>query len=133
VVYFYQQRKEKSMGSLINQIYGSMVNTPEPAVGMGVTFLSHSDRDAGTIIEVNTAKRYIVVTDDDAERIDSNGMSESQEYKFTTVWHGRPRYFRKNKHGKWREMRFNENKRLVFVGTQGLLVGERQKYYDFSF
>ncbi len=121
------------MGSLINQIYGSMVNTPEPAVGMGVTFLSHSDRDAGTIIEVNTAKRYIVVTDDDAERIDSNGMSESQEYKFTTVWHGRPRYFRKNKHGKWREMRFNENKRLVFVGTQGLLVGERQKYYDFSF
>jgi len=88
------------MGSLINQIYGSMVGTPEPEVGMGVTFLSHSDRDAGTIIEVNTAKRYIVVTDDDAERTDSNGMSESQEYKFTTVWHGRPRYFRKNKHGK---------------------------------
>jgi len=56
------------------------LNEPEPTVGMGVTMLSWSDRHAGTIVEVNMKKRYIAITEDDATRIDNNGISEGQQY-----------------------------------------------------
>jgi len=121
-------------GSVMNHLYSRMtIGEPKPFVGMGVTFLSWTDRHAGTIIEVNTKKNYIVCTDDDCKRIDSNGMSEAQEYEYTTNPDGHKRYFRKDKNGQWRSMRFNENKRLVYSGIHGLRIGEREKYHDFSF
>ena len=52
-------------GSLINHLYSRMtINEPEPTVGMGVTMLGWTDREAGTIVEVNMKKRYIAVTED---------------------------------------------------------------------
>lgn len=121
-------------GSLINHLYSRMtVGEPELVAGMGVTFLSWTDRNPGTIVEVNNAKRYIVVTDDSYSRIDGNGLSESQEYEYTTNPDGYKRYFRKDKNNQWREMRHNENGRLVYTGGCGLRVGEREKYHDFSF
>jgi hypothetical protein len=120
-------------GSLVNHLYSRMtIGAPEPTVGMGVTMLSWTDRDAGTIVEVNMKKRYIAVTEDRAERIDNNGISESQEYKFTPVLDGHLNYYRKDKKGQWRRCYHNQNGRLVF-GTGGLIVGRREKYYDFSF
>jgi hypothetical protein len=108
------------------------LNEPEPTVGMGVTMLSWSDRDAGTIIEVNTKKRYIAVTEDDAKRIDNNGISEGQEYEYTTCLDGCITYYKKDKNGQWRKCYYNENNRMVF-GRGGLILGRREKYYDFSF
>lgn len=118
--------------SLVNHLY-SLTNSPEPVVGMGVTFLYWTDRSPGTIVEINRS-RYIVCTDDDYRRIDANGMSESQEYEYNSNFDGRRRYFRKDKKNKWREMVRNENGRLVFAGSSsGLLIGEREKYHDFTF
>jgi hypothetical protein len=120
-------------GSLVNHLYSRMtLNEPEPTVGMGVTMLSWSDRDAGTIIEVNTKKRYIAVTEDDAKRIDNNGISEGQEYEYTTRLDGCITYYKKDKNGQWRKCYYNENNRMVF-GRGGLILGRREKYYDFSF
>jgi hypothetical protein len=121
-------------GSVMNHLYSRMtVGEPELFVGMGVTFLSWTDRSPGTIVEVNMKKRYIVATDDTYKRTDDNGMSESQDYEYTTNPDGYKRYFRKDKNGQWRGMRFNENGRLVYSGVGGLRVGERKKYHDFSF
>jgi len=121
-------------GSVMNHLYSRMtVGEPELVVGMGVTFLSWTDRNPGTIVEVNNAKRYIVVTDDNYSRIDNNGFSECQEYEYTTNPDGYKRYFRKDKNNQWREMRHNENGRLVYTSGCGLRVGEREKYHDFSF
>ena len=87
-------------GSLVNHLYSRMtIGEPEPTVGMGVTMLSWTDRDAGTIVEVNMKKRYIAVTEDNKKRIDNNGISESQEYEYTTVMDGHRRYYRKDKKG----------------------------------
>lgn len=121
-------------GSVMNHLYSRMtIGEPAVYVGMGVTFLSWTDRSPGTIVEVNTKKNYIVCIEDDCKRIDKNGMSECQEYEYTTNPDGHERYFRKDKNGQWRGMRFNENGRLVYSGVGGLRVGEREKYYDFSF
>jgi hypothetical protein len=120
-------------GSLVNHLYSRMtVGAPEPTVGMGVTMLSWTDRDAGTIVEVNNKKRYIAVTEDSKTRIDNNGISESQEYEYTTVMDGYRNYYRKDRKGQWRRCYFNNNGRLVF-GTGGLIIGRRESYYDFSF
>jgi hypothetical protein len=120
-------------GSLVNHMYSRMtINEPEPTVGMGVTMLSWTDREAGTIVEVNMKKRYIAVTDDHAKRIDNNGMSESQEYEYTSDFNGHRNYYRKDRKGQWRRCFYNENKRLVF-GTGGLIIGRREKYHDFTF
>jgi hypothetical protein len=99
---------------------------------MGVTMLSWTDRDAGTIVEVNEKKRYIAVTEDSKVRIDSNGISESQQYEYSPVMDGYRNYYRKDRKGQWRRCYFNENGRLIF-GTGGLIIGHRESYYDFSF
>lgn len=120
-------------GSLVNHMYSRMTNgEPEPTVGMGVTMLSWTDRDAGTIVEVNMKKRYIAVTEDSKRRIDNNGISESQEYEYTTVMDGHRNYYRKDRKGQWRRCYYNDNNRLVFT-TGGLIIGRRESYYDFSF
>ena len=120
-------------GSLVNHLYSRMtIGEPEPTVGMGVTMLSWTDRDAGTIVEVNMKKRYIAVTEDNKKRTDNNGISESQEYEYTTVMDGHRYYYRKDKKGQWRRCYHNQNGRLIY-GTGGLSIGHRESYYDFSF
>lgn len=121
-------------GSLVNHMYSRMTKgEPEPTVGMGVTMLSWTDRYAGTIVEVNMKKRYIAVTEDDCKRIDNNGLSESQEYEYTSMMDGYRNYYRKDSKGAWRACHFNENGRLVYSGNRGLIIGRREKYHDFSF
>lgn len=121
--------------SLVNHMYSRMVvGEPAPYVGMPATLLSWTDRNPATVIEVNNAKRYIVVQDDDYRRIDSNGMSESQEYEYTPNPEGSTRIFRKDKKGQWVQHYVNpETKRLVQSRGRGLLLGRREAYFDFSF
>ena len=106
-------------GSLINHIYGSQEEGTYREVGMGVTILHWTDREAGTIVKVTP--KTIHVTEDKATRIDKNGMSESQEYTYETNPNAKPDIFRLTKRG-WRNSAGN-----------GLLIGIRRKYYDYSF
>ena len=119
--------------SLVNHMYSRMtIGAPEPIVGMGVTMLLWTDRQAGTIVEVNTKKRYIAVTEDSTKRIDNNGISESQKYEYNAVMDGYRNYYRKDRKNQWRRCFYKENGRLVF-GSGGLIIGHRESYYDFSF
>ena len=110
--------------------FGSFTNTilegavPVPEIGMGVTRLSWSDRDPYTIVKVISPKR-IVVKEDDAKRIDTNGMSECQTYEYTRNDNNPEVILTLRKYG-WRQV--GDGKK----GT-GWRIGEREKYHDYSF
>lgn len=123
-------------GSLVNHLQSrAVIGQPEPAIGMGVTFLSWTDREPGTIVNVFKIGKtqYIECTDDDYKRIDSNGISESQKYEYTTNPDGYRSTFRIGRSGKWESVSKNENGRYVKTGGYGLRIGQREKYHDFSF
>ncbi len=104
-------------GSLVNHIMAD--NAVVPEVGMGVTVLCWTDRHAGTITHVTP--KTITVQRDKAIRVDKNGMSENQEWRFEPDPLGSMGIFRLTKRG-WRN-----------AGGNGLAIGERDEYYDFSF
>jgi hypothetical protein len=94
----------------------------KPEVGMGATEICYSDRHPYTIIEV-TNDKHIVVQEDNYKRIDSNGMSEMQEYEYYANPHGKTHKLRLNKHEQWVE---TDN-------PNAFAIGYRREYYDFSF
>ena len=127
-------------GSLVNHLHArGTVGQPTPTVGMGATLLSYTDRHPATIVAVTelSSKRWkyqVELTEDRARRVDSNGMSESQEYEFTTNPDARRQVFRMERDGgRWIEMRRNDNGRWIVSHNRGLRIGERDKYHDFSF
>jgi hypothetical protein len=105
-------------GSLINHVY-SRAQEVTPELGMGVTILCWSDRHAGTIVKITPTQLH--VQRDIATRIDKNGMSECQEYTYSRDETQMPEVFRRTTKG-------YRNK-----AGNGLLVGTREKYYDYSF
>jgi hypothetical protein len=124
--------------SITNHIYAVATRgQPEPVVGMGVTFLCWTDRRPGTIVNVNISDRYwdIVVQEDNARRIDKNGMSEDQEYEYTPNTGAALQHYRfdneKPENG-WRARFQNETGRWVFADGK-ICIGRREKYHDFSF
>ena len=123
-------------GSLVNHMYSRMTkNHPEPKVGDGATILHWSDRSPATVIEVTATKQgwVVAVQGDHAKRIDSNGMSEMQEYEYTPNPNGGISYFRLEEKG-WRSVRPGKRAGSWKLGGDGgLLIGKREKYYDFSF
>jgi len=105
-----------------------------PYVGMPATLLSWTDRSPATVVDVNMKGRCIVVQEDDYQRIDNNGLSESQEYEYARNPKASVYIFRKNKKGEWVQHRFNpKTNRLVQSRGYGLMLGKREKYHDFSF
>jgi hypothetical protein len=122
------KKQEKENNKMAKRWYGSIVNrmmegnSPiEPQVGMGATELMHSDREPYTIVEIKSPRR-IIVQADDSKRIDSNGMSESQQYEYTPNPNGSKVELIKTKYG-WKQ----------FKGSTRFMIGERNKYYDYSF
>ena len=94
-----------------------------PKVGDGATIQLWSDRHACTVIQVTQNGRRIVVQRDKATRVDSNGMSESQEYTFEPDTNGSTTIATLRKDGSYRE-----------VGGKTLIhIGSRSEYYDYSF
>jgi hypothetical protein len=112
-------------GSLDNHIfnhlhlYSSADSSFTPEIGMGATILCWSDRRACTIIKVTP--KTITVQMDTATRVDSNGISESQDYVFQSNPKGHVEVFRMTKRG-WRSKNGNS-----------LSIGNRYQYYDYSF
>lgn len=120
----------KDTGSLVNYMMGNSTK-PTPEVGMGCTLLFWSDRYAGTIIKIEN--NIIHVQQDNATRIDKNGISEDQEYEYTPNPKGAMYYFRIRK-GKLVQVRLNmETNRWNIANECNLSIGTRRQYYDFSF
>lgn len=120
-------------GSLNNRMYEAMtIDAPEPTLGMGATLTYYSDREAATVVEWDG--KILAITKDDYKRVDDNGMSEDQQYEYTSNPAGPRYYFRRDKHGRWqRVMKSEETNRWCKVRGPGLVLGFRRKYYDFSF
>jgi hypothetical protein len=127
----------KETGSLTNHILSrSVIGQPEPQVGMGATILCWTERHAATIIQVwaNRKQTYINVQEDHVRRVDKNGMSESQEYEFSPNPQGAISTYRRADDGSWHQVRFNSRtQRWRKTHGEGLRIGERAHYHDFSF
>jgi hypothetical protein len=108
-------------GNIINRIAEDF-KPKVPEVGMGATLLMYSDRHAYTITEVKGNKLWAV--EDKAIRTDSNGMSDSQSYRYEPGT-GKPELFSLRKDGRWHEG-------TTLKGTV-LQIGERDAYHDFGF
>jgi hypothetical protein len=113
------------------RVFGNLMNriaehtTGKPEVGMGATACAFTDRYAGTIIRIISPTR-IEWQEDTAVRTDNNGMSECQTYDYKPNPDARKVIFSKRKNGVWREMGTGKD-------GLGLSLGERRKYYDYSF
>ena len=114
-------------GSLMNDIMGMSVSLVKPDIGMGVTKLCYSDRHACTVVKVEKNGKTVVVQQDHAERLDKNGMSENQHYRFSPDREGTIWVFTLRKNGIYVEegSRMNSGNRLFLVC--------RNEYHDFSF
>lgn len=123
--------------SLVNHLQSrAVIGQPEPVVGMGATILGWSDRHPATVVETFTAGKflYIVVQADNYKRVDKNGMSECQDYEFTPNLEGSKTTYRRGADGKWQGVYKNpESGRWIQSKGNGLRIGERDKYHDFSF
>jgi len=124
----------KQTGSVFNHLFSRMtIGEPAPEVGMPATILMWTDREAGTIVEVNMAKRYIVVQEDKATIVSGHTLG-APEYRYEANTEGSLHYFRKGKDGRWASVYINpETKRFVKCGSRGLRLGHREKYVDPSF
>lgn len=107
-------------GSLNNLLAGT---NPElvPTVGMGATEVCWTDRHAYTVVRVSPSGKTVWVKKDDVKRVDSNGMSECQDYEFTRNDNNPEVMVRKNKKGQWKS------------GSTKFTLGHRDEYHDFSF
>jgi hypothetical protein len=125
----------KFYGSLTNRL---MENSRYiPVVGMAATMTSYSDRHAGTVIEVIGKGSAIIVKvrQDNAKRIDNNGMSDSQEYEYSPNPDGSIEIFKSSSIGKpFTNVRVNPvTGRLVKAERCGLSLGVRDEHFDFCF
>lgn len=121
-------------GSVINWMMGGTNGQPEPVVGMGVTFLHWTDRSAGTIVEFDG--KTMTVQGDKATRIDSNGMSDAQSYRYEPNLDAHKITYRKDAKGRWHSGRINPaTNRWNFTskGSQRPTLNVRDAHYDYSF
>lgn len=108
-------------GNLMNRIGENVTAPPVIEVGMGATIFMWSDRLPATVIAVSHKGKRVVLQEDAATRVDSNGMSEVQSYSFSPNPNGRTFNASLRKNGTWKS------------GTDGVRLGARAKYHDFSF
>ena len=111
----------RDTASLTNYVLSGTNGQPEPTVGMGVTVLRWTDRDAGTLVRVSPSGKTFWFTLDRAERVDDNGMSESQTYRYTPRPDGVELTARLSKSGAYR------------CNGAHVRLGDRDAYHDYSF
>jgi hypothetical protein len=123
--------------SLVNHLQSrATLGQPKPVVGMGVTFLSWTDRNPGTItevIEIGGSKRYLyeikvvgdtVTWDEEKNPVFGPGL---QGFGQACI------YKSKKASGEWVEMQRSEKGNLVESKGRGLRIGKRDYYRDPSF
>jgi hypothetical protein len=123
-------------GSLINHVLTSS-KSASPEVGMGATLCSWSDRSPATVTKVWTDKRgaqWAELQADSYRRIDKNGFSECQEYEYSPNPDAPIITIKLHTDGKWRPMWKNpDTGRYSVDKSQGIVLGRRERYFDFSF
>ena len=95
--------------------------------GMGGTVSVGSDSYPVTVVTVFPGGRGVLVQDDNAVRVDKNGISESQEYEYSENLQGCIDHFTLRRNGRW--IRKGSSMRQ---GTP-LHIGHRRMYRDPSF
>lgn len=95
----------------------------QPTVGMGATGGAGSDCYPYTIVNVISPKR-IQITADDYKRIDNNGLSENQEYEYTSRPDASKITLSLRKSGRWVEVGQSD------AGYNGYAIGHRRAYLD---
>lgn len=113
-------------GSVQNRIMESSA-MPKPEVGMGATECGYTDRHPYEIIEV-ADDRHIIVRALDYKRTDDNGMSDCQDYEYSSNPENHTAKLFLTKKGEWRE-RYPSGK----LGCNRFFIGRAEKYYDYSF
>jgi len=113
-------------GSMINHLMSGTRGAPTPVVGMGATILGWTDRHPATIVAVSKTGSWVEIQEDNAKRTDSNGMSECQDYEFTPNTEAQVCRYSLRKNGAY--VRVGDS-----VNGSRLRIGERSKYYDYSF
>ena len=110
-------------GSLFNHLMA--VSAAAPVVGMGATLLLWTDRHAYTVVWVSDNGKRLNACRDRAIRIDNNGMSDAQNYRYEKNPDSAVECFSLRKNGNW--LHVGENRGSV------LSLGSRREYYDHSF
>jgi hypothetical protein len=93
---------------------------------MGATVLMYTDRHAATIVKVDSGI-VITIQEDKSIRTDTNGMSDTQSYRYEPNTQAIRRRFSLRINGRWVEVGSDMNN-----GTT-LLIGERDTYHDYGF
>ena len=107
-------------------------------VGAGATIFYHSDREPATVVWIAPDESMIVVQEDHAKRLDALGMSDVQDYEYSRNPEGKIHVFQ------WKTIRGTaEGWGWVPYGNPGgrkprdhgtiLRVGERRKYFDYTY
>lgn len=91
-----------------------------PQVGMGATLVMWTDTHAYTITRVSKSGKSFWMKQDKAIRIDDNGMSDCQEYRYEPQPEMPEEMVRMTKRGWMHDGMF-------------VRVGQRSEYYDYSF
>jgi hypothetical protein len=100
-----------------------MTTTIQPIIGMGCTIHQFTDKTPATIIEVSPNGKKISLQEDAFTRTDTRGFSELQDYSYAPNKDGVIYVATLRKNGKWQ-----------ILGTKNIVsLGERKRYYDYSF
>jgi hypothetical protein len=113
-------------GSVINKIMEESRDRP-PEVGMGVTRILWSDRQAWSVVEVYPEGKKIRVRQDRAVVMSGSAFDGSAVYRFLPQEDGREAVLTLRSNGKW--VQRGEPMR----GGCGWLIGVREEYVDPSF
>ncbi|WP_281512149.1 hypothetical protein [Mammaliicoccus vitulinus] len=116
----------------LNEDYEPIIVEEDLEVGDGVTINYYSDEHAATIVAIDPKGKWIDVQRDKVIRTDTNGMSDSQSYKFERDPQGHITRFYKTRRKDitW----FTDTGRSTFntYGTY-LSLKIRREYFDYSF
>ena len=99
------------------------MNKEDIYVGDGATIIYHSDRVPATILSILQDNKRIIIQEDNFTRIDSNGLSEEQEYSYERNPEGEIHVVTLRKDGKYKISKTNTV----------VAIGARRRYYDPSF
>ena len=101
-------------------------------IGDGVTLNYYSDETPATVIEIGRNGSFLIVQEDNAKRIDNNGMSDCQDYEYSRNEKGRIHTFYKTRR---KDKTFYTNTGRSTYNEYGvyLTLKHRRKYFDYSF
>ena len=116
----------------LNEKNDIVIIDDELNIGDGVTINYYSDEKPATIIEIDTKGKWIKVQEDNAKRIDNNGMSDSQDYEYSRNPNGRIHTFYKTRR-KDRTL-FTDTGRYAYnqYGIY-LTLKFRRAYFDYTY